>query len=155
MPIIVISARQGQNDKVLALRGGADDFISKPFDIYDVEARIETVIRRSTRPSAPKVGINLGELTISKEFGCSFKGVSLHLTPNEYLILHYLICNQGSSVTLDALALEVWGEPVDSVTRLRCKKLIERLNRRLNTLEGLPRIIKALDLKKGYLLRGS
>ena len=91
-PIIICSARQEQVDRVLGLRLGADDFIAKPFDLEELEARIEAVLRRASRvrevPAVPADQIRVDELVISQSRGTVIlAGRSVHLTPTEYRLL--------------------------------------------------------------------
>src|SRR5450755_3721752 len=86
-PIIICSARHEQVDRVLGLKLGADDFIAKPFDIDELEARVEAVLRRASRaraapPEAPTDQIRVDDLVISQSRGTvTLGGQSVHLTP--------------------------------------------------------------------------
>ncbi len=91
-PIIICSARQEQVDRVLGLKLGADDFVAKPFDLDELEARIEAVLRRASRvreaPANPPDQIRVDELLISQSRGTvSVGGQPVHLTPTEYRLL--------------------------------------------------------------------
>src|SRR5438067_3062962 len=91
-PIIICSARQEQVDRVLGLKLGADDFIAKPFDLDELEARIEAVLRRTSRvrdvPTAPADQIRVDDLVISQSRGTVvLAGHSVQLTPTEYRLL--------------------------------------------------------------------
>src|SRR5205823_2027670 len=91
-PIIICSARQEQVDRVLGLKLGADDFVAKPFDLDELEARIEAVLRRAAKgkgtPQTPSDHIRVGELVIAQARGTVTLGNQLvHLTPTEYRLL--------------------------------------------------------------------
>src|SRR5229473_2907572 len=91
-PIIICSARQQQVDRVLGLKLGADDFVAKPFDLDELEARIEAVLRRAARthepPPTPSDQIRVGEMAIAQARGTvTLGGQAVHLTPTEYRLL--------------------------------------------------------------------
>jgi DNA-binding response OmpR family regulator len=113
-PIIICSARQEQVDRVLGLKLGADDFVAKPFDLDELEARIEAVLRRASRvretPSTPPDQIRVGELLISQSRGTvSLGGQAVHLTPTEYRLLVALASRPDEVLSREALGQLVWG----------------------------------------------
>lgn len=113
-PIIICSARQEQVDRVLGLKLGADDFVAKPFDLDELEARIEAVLRRASRvreaPSTPTDQIRIDELLISQSRGTvSLGGQPVHLTPTEYRLLVALASRPDEVLTRDTLGQVVWG----------------------------------------------
>jgi DNA-binding response OmpR family regulator len=113
-PIIICSARQEQVDRVLGLRLGADDFIAKPFDLEELEARIEAVLRRASRvrevPAVPADQIRVDELVISQSRGTVIlAGRSVHLTPTEYRLLVVLASRPDEVLSRETLGRLVWG----------------------------------------------
>jgi DNA-binding response OmpR family regulator len=113
-PIIICSARQEQVDRVLGLRLGADDFIAKPFELEELEARIEAVLRRASRPpdvvAAPADEIRVDELLISQSRGTvSLAGRSVQLTPTEYRLLVALASHPDEVLSRDNLGRLIWG----------------------------------------------
>jgi DNA-binding response OmpR family regulator len=113
-PIIICSARQGQVDKVLGLKLGADDFVAKPFELDDLEARIETVLRRASRvrevPAVPADQIRTGELVISQSRRTVLlAGHPVHLTPTEYRLLVALTSRPDEVFSREMLGKLVWG----------------------------------------------
>jgi DNA-binding response OmpR family regulator len=114
-PIIICSARHEQVDRVLGLRLGADDFVAKPFDLDELEARIEAVLRRAfprrERPHRSPDQIRVGELVISRLRGTvTLSGVHLHLTPTEYRLLVTLASRPDAVLSRELLGQVVWGE---------------------------------------------
>lgn len=113
-PILVISARTQEQDKVLALDLGADDYITKPFGNSELLARIRTALRHGSRfqtpDSAPVNIYRKGALCIDFEKRkVTRDGTDIHLTQNEYKILALLAQNSGSVLTYDKLIEHVWG----------------------------------------------
>ena len=113
-PIIICSARQEQVDRVLGLKLGADDFVAKPFDLDELEARIEAVLRRASRvrevPSAPSDQIRVDDLLISQSRGTvTLAGQAVHLTPTEYRLLVALASRPDEVLTRETLGQLVWG----------------------------------------------
>jgi DNA-binding response OmpR family regulator len=112
-PIIICSARQQQVDRVLGLKLGADDFVAKPFDLDELEARIEAVLRRASRvrevPAAPDQ-IRIDELLIAQSRGTvTLAGQTVRLTPTEYRLLVALASRPEEVLSREALGQLVWG----------------------------------------------
>jgi len=117
VPIIICSATPQTRDRVLGLKLGADDFIPKPFDIYELEARVEAVLRRTTqtRVSAeasptPPDHIRVGELIIDRSRRrVTLGGEPIQLTPTEYRLVSALASRPDEILSRDDLATLVWG----------------------------------------------
>jgi DNA-binding response OmpR family regulator len=113
-PIIICSARQEQVDRVLGLKLGADDFVAKPFDLDELEARIEAVLRRASRvresPANPPDQIKVDGLLISQSRGTvTVGGQSVHLTRTEYRLLVALASRPDEVLSRETLGQLVWG----------------------------------------------
>ena len=114
-PIIICSARHEQVDKVLGLKLGADDFVAKPFDLDELEARIEAVLRRVSRGRAVPTSersdqIRVDDLLISHARGTvSLAGQAVHLTPIEYRLLVALASRPDEILSRETLGEFVWG----------------------------------------------
>ena len=114
MPIIVISARSEDSDKIEALDSGADDYITKPFSVEELLARIRVTQRRLAIIQAGEeqevsIFIN-GQLKIDYTAGCTYlKGKELHLTPIEYKLLCLLSRNVGKVLTHTYITQQIWG----------------------------------------------
>lgn len=113
-PIIICSARDARVDRVLGLKLGADDFVAKPFDFDELEARIEAVLRRSTRtreaPPTPPDEIRVHDLVISQSRAMvSVAGQVVHLTRTEYHLLVALASRPDEVLSREMLGQLVWG----------------------------------------------
>ena len=136
LPIIVISARSEDKDKIDALDAGADDYITKPFSVEELLARLRVTIRRINyiqSASRENSVFTNGELKIDYSSGCVYcRGKELHLTPIEYKLLCLLAKNVGKVLTHTYITREVWGNAWDNnVASLRVfmatlRKKIER-----------------------------
>ncbi len=149
VPIVVLTARGAVGDRVLGLNAGADDYLGKPFDIDELEARIRAVLRRHGRDR--DTPLRCGGLTLDRESGAFYLGAEvLELTPREQALLKALIAQPGHAVPKEKLfrvvfpmETEIQFEAIEVVAYRLRKKLIGS-GATLVTLRGL-----------GYLLRES
>lgn len=119
MPIIVISARSEDTDKIDALDAGADDYLTKPFSVEELLARLRVTFRRLNYSSSASGNENSlytnGDLKIDYAAGCVFMGEEeLHLTPIEYKLLRLLAQNTGKVLTHTFITHEIWGSAWDN-----------------------------------------
>src|SRR5947209_19026208 len=111
-PIVVVSARGTEHDRVHALEIGADDYLVKPFSMRELVARVVAAARRGVRPAEERRGeaVVIEELTIDpREVQAYVDGVSAGLTPTEFKLLYTLALDRGRVVTRDELLQKVWG----------------------------------------------
>ena len=110
-PIIVVSARGEERDRVVGLEAGADDYVTKPFGVDELQARIRAVLRRAAGPAADAEGrLDLGPIRLDPvRREVAVAGVPVHLTPREYELLKALMANRGRVVTKARLLRAVWG----------------------------------------------
>ncbi len=111
LPVIMLTAKSEELDKVLGLELGADDYITKPFSIRELTARVKSLFRRADIPSAsPPVIINAGDISINTERHEVYNGENrLDLTLKEYELLKILLQNRGKVLSRDLLLEKVWG----------------------------------------------
>ncbi len=131
LPLIVLSGRTHERNKVVALEAGADDYMDKPFSPEELVARIRALLRRvGWTPSVePKLRVRNLELDMAKR-QASIRGKKLHLTPVEYGILVTLMRSAGQVITHEALLHAVWGEQYGgdySVLRVNISRLRQKL----------------------------
>jgi two-component system KDP operon response regulator KdpE len=110
-PVIILSARGEERDKVEALDLGADDYLAKPFGTAELHARVRAALRRTLGPvAAPEGGVSIGPLRIDPDRRLvTVSGSPLHLTPREYELLKVLAGHAGRVVTRGRLLRAVWG----------------------------------------------
>jgi two-component system, OmpR family, KDP operon response regulator KdpE len=142
--IIVVSARGGERDKVTALNMGADDYLTKPFSIEELLARITATLRR-TRPAVlpePQTPIiSAGDITIDlARQQVTRLGQPVHLTPTEFALLRELATNRGKLLTHAHLLRRVWGLGYETETEY-VRVYVRRLRAKLETEGGEPLIL--------------
>ena len=150
IPIIFLSAKSEDTDKILGLNIGADDYITKPFNPLELVARVKTQLRRYIRynhgEAAPKTSqeYDLRGLTISKtNHKCTLYGEELSLTPLEFSILWYLCEHRGQVVSSEELFEAVWGEKyMDSNNTVMSH--IARLREKMHEPSRRPKFIKTV-----------
>ncbi|MGE0439825.1 MAG: response regulator transcription factor [Gemmatimonadales bacterium] len=144
VPVIVLTAKSDSADKLRGLRLGADDYITKPFDLIELLARVAAVLRRSLRPATDRAGdsvISLGNVRIELETRAVFReGRLVHLRPKEYELLLALVRRRGSLARRSDLITEVWGYHPSVVSRTLDTHLAE-LRRKLEPDPANPTLI--------------
>jgi two-component system KDP operon response regulator KdpE len=110
MPILILSARGQEKDKVAALDLGADDYIAKPFGVLELLARIRVALRRGVSRRQDRAAVRFGrvEIDLDKRI-VKVDGQEIHLTPNEYKLLHVLSKHAGKVLTQQQILNEIWG----------------------------------------------
>ncbi len=117
-PILMLTARGQEVDKVVGLEVGADDYVTKPFSIRELLARIRAHLRRAARRVAAVESFSFGDVELDfKKYAARKGGRALELSAREFELLHYLIRRRGEVVTRDQLLDEVWGYDSTPVTR--------------------------------------
>jgi two-component system KDP operon response regulator KdpE len=140
-PIIVLSARGAEGDKVAALDAGADDYVTKPFGAEELLARIRAALRRTDSRSMPAGPIVRGELVIDRErFRVLRNGDEVRLTPKEFELLTYLAQHPGRVLTHRAILKAIWGpHATDQPEHLRV--LVGSLRKKIEPNPSSPKYI--------------
>lgn len=117
-PIIMVTSRKEEIDKILGLEIGADDYVTKPFSIRELQARVKALIRRSTYEPGDIVEVAFADLKINFKKQEMFKGTNpVKLSATEYRILHYFLDHEGEVISRDKFLDEVWGYDSFPTTR--------------------------------------
>jgi two-component system alkaline phosphatase synthesis response regulator PhoP len=138
-PIVVVSARGTEHDRINALELGADDYIVKPFSMKELAARVAAAARRGTRAQEPRRGdeINVEELRLDpRNVQAYIDGESAELTPTEFRLIYALALDQGRVLTRDELLQRVWGRRAshrDRTVDVFVRKLREKIDARSST----------------------
>lgn len=140
-PIIVLSARDQEQQKIAALDHGADDYVTKPFGVGELLARIRTAMRHSLRSGTESTVFATGDLKVDLSARMVYrKGEEVHLTPLEYKLLVTMIRHAGKVLTHRFLLREVWG-PQDSQENHYLRVFVASLRRKLEADPARPRFI--------------
>ena len=155
-PIIMLTAQQEALDKVLGLEMGADDYVTKPFNLRELFSRIRAQLRRAygeyAQPNANVIAI--GDVTLDMNQGQAFRGThSLNLTPTEYRLLVHLAQNRGMALTRPQIMDAVWGYAPDLEEERTINVYIRRLREKIELDPSKPTLILTVP-GIGYRLAG-
>ncbi len=156
VPILIVTARGQDQDKIRGLDLGADDYLTKPFSVEELLARVRAVLRRSQLSASQSVqglrsALTIGELTIDfAQHAVLVAGREVEVTPVEYRLLAYLAQNAGRVVTQDLLLEHVWGEEYAGESHL-LQVNVNRLRRKIERDPAHPRYLLT-KMGVGYLL---
>jgi two-component system KDP operon response regulator KdpE len=141
VPIVILSARGAENDKVRALDVGADDYVTKPFGAEELLARIRAGLRRADAPPPASEPLTRGDLVIDREkFRVLRGGEEVRLTPKEFELLTYLAQQPGRVLTHRAILKAIWGpNAVDQPEHLRV--LVGSLRKKIEVNPAAPKYI--------------
>lgn len=119
IPVIMLTAKDSEFDKVMALDAGADDYVTKPFGIMELVARVKAVLRRYSKPEAQDAdSFSAGELAVSvSKHEVTVSGEVCELTLKEFMLLKYLFVHRGTVQSRDKILSEVWGYDFDGENR--------------------------------------
>jgi DNA-binding response OmpR family regulator len=148
IPIIMVTARAEETDRIVGLEIGADDYIAKPFSPNELVARVRAVLRRAQRVPSPAALLRFGSVTMDLErHTVSHEGREVKLTAKEFMLLQYFLQHRGRVLSRDLLLGDVWGYRYTGGTRT-----VDVHVRRLR--EKLPLLVDALVTVKqfGYKL---
>ena len=138
VPVIMVTAKEAEFDKVKGLEGGADDYITKPFGMMEFIARVKAVLRRSARQNEDKE-LHYGELYLNVgRHEVRYQEEKIELTRKEFELLQYLMENKGLVMTRNQILCHVWGYDFDGETRtvdVHVRTLRQKLGEAGNLIE--------------------
>lgn len=144
VPIILLTARTAEDDRVFGLDVGADDYVTKPFGARELVARVKAVLRRARRYGEPDAVLRRGELTIDGERRrARLAGEPLELTPKEFDLLYMLAGRPGRVFSREELLRDVWGYDYAGSTRT-VDVHVQRLRHKLGDSPTAPRFIETV-----------
>jgi two-component system KDP operon response regulator KdpE len=141
VPVIVLSVREGRADKIEALDAGADDYVTKPFDVEELLARMRAALRRTDPDLASEPELRYGDLQVDLARRLVRLGDEVvHLTPHEYAVLEALITNPGKLLTHQWLLRKVWGRGYGNESHY-LHVYVRQLRQKLGDDAAMPRFI--------------
>ena len=142
VPIIMLTAKGDDMDKILGLEYGADDYITKPFNILEVKARIKAIIRRTGRTADTNQVMTFGDLKLNEEYRRVFVGDrEINVTSREYELLELLASTPGKTYTREELLETIWGTDYPGDERT-VDVHIRRLREKLESNPSEPRYVR-------------
>ncbi|MEF9998490.1 MAG: response regulator transcription factor [Lachnospiraceae bacterium] len=148
IPVIMVTAKGSEYDRVVGLDNGADDYISKPFGMMELVARIKAVLRRTGRMNPKKV-ISIANLTLDcQKHEVRVGGDAISLTKKEFALLERLMFNQNIVLTRDQLLVDIWGYDFDGETRT-VDVHIRTLRQKLGTAGTLIETVRGIGYRVG------
>jgi len=154
IPVIIVSARERENEKVTALDRGADDYVTKPFGIFELMARIRTALRHSSKTVSTAAGAE-GKIYTHKGLSLDIdkhivklNGEEVHLTGREFRILELLFEHKGKVLTYDWMMRQIWGDYVPADNQI-LRVNVTNIRRKLKETVDSPAYIKT-ELGVGY-----
>jgi DNA-binding response OmpR family regulator len=152
-PIIMLTARGQEIDKVLGLKTGADDYVTKPFSFLELMARVEAVLRRTSKSPETVEQVSFGDVEMNfKTFEASKGGHAVELSPREFKMMKYFVEHRGEVVTRDQLLDHVWGYEGLPLTRT-VDMHIAKLRQKIEDTPSDPRHVITVH-RVGYKFTG-
>jgi DNA-binding response OmpR family regulator len=153
VPILMLTARGQEIDKVLGLKLGADDYVTKPFGFLELMARVEAVLRRGTALRTPLDSYRFGEVEVDFKKGeARRKGKRLELSPRELRLLEYFVRHRGEIVAREALLDAVWGYDSAPLTRT-VDMHVAKLRKKIEDPRSEPKFLITVH-RMGYKFTG-
>ena len=153
VPIIMLTAKGDDMDKILGLEYGADDYITKPFNILEVKARIKAILRRTVKTDTSNAVLQFGELKLNEEYRrVYYKEKEINLTSREFDVLELLMNNPGKIYSREELLKAIWGETYPGDVRT-VDVHVRRLREKLEMNPSEPRYVRT-RWGSGYYFQG-
>jgi DNA-binding response OmpR family regulator len=147
IPIIMVTARGEEADRITGLELGADDYVTKPFSPKELVARVTALLRRAARPATSGGILRYGPIAIDADrHAVTVSGEEVRLTAKEFLLLHYLLQHRGRVLSRDLLLTDVWGYQYTGGTRT-VDVHIRRLREKMPVLADAIETVKQFGYK--------
>ncbi|MBM3708320.1 MAG: response regulator transcription factor [Actinobacteria bacterium] len=152
IPVIFLTARERIEDRIAGLEAGADDYLSKPFNLIELQLRVKALLRRAAQ-LAPAGMLTVGRLSIDPDSKQALvNGKPLTLTPMEFELLYYLVSHAGEVITAERLLQEVWAYPPGTGSPSLVRMHVLNLRRKLEQDPGQPAHLRTIP-RHGYVLQ--
>ena len=152
-PVIMLTSRSQEIDKVLGLRIGADDYVTKPFSFVELMARVDAVLRRWSAAPQKVLTYEFGDITLNFDrFEATRAGESLDLSTREFTLLRYFVEHRGEAITREQLLGAVWGYSAMALTRT-VDMHVAKLRQKIEASPSDPRYILTVH-RVGYKFAG-
>ncbi len=146
IPVVMLSAKAEEVDRILGLELGADDYVTKPFSVRELVLRIQRVLSRVQADEEPAV-IRCGAISLDPDrYEVRVRGEEVRLTTTEFNLLHYLLRNRGRVVTRDRLLEQVWGYRYGGTTRT-VDTHVQRLREKLGPEAGYLETVRGVGYR--------
>lgn len=150
VPILMLTAKDELTDKITGLDAGADDYVTKPFSLEEISARIRALLRRGNKAEA--VLLTVGDMTLDPATKIVTRNnIPLSLTAREYMLLEYFMRNQGSVLSKTQLLEHVWDYQYEGISNI-VETYIKYLRRKLNTYPHAKELIHTVR-GLGYIMK--
>ena len=154
VPILFLTAKGKIEDKIEGFEAGADDYLTKPFDLRELELRVKALLRRSLPTEAPKAPLEAGSLSLDpRTFELTVEDEVLLLTPVEFELLYYLMKHAGEVVSTERLLQEVWEYPPGTGDPNLVRAHIKNIRSKIEPAPDNPTYIKTIS-RHGYIIPG-
>lgn len=154
-PVIMLTVKDKEIDKVLGLEFGADDYVTKPFSVRELSARVKTIFRRIGEYSGESSSCNIGETSLDfRKYEAIRRGVRLDFTPLEFQLLQYFFRNRGRVLSRTEILEHVWGEQNVVISLRTIDSHVASIRKKLEDDPSNPKLI--LNIRGvGYKLTGA
>jgi len=152
IPVLFLTVKQEIDAVLQGFKAGGDDYLRKPFDLRELQVRLEALLRRTTNERGVRERLRIGNLELDPATReAIIEGRHVHLTPKEFELLRYLIRHAGRIVSVDELLQSVWGYPPKAGDPDLVRAHIHNLRRKIEPTPSKPTFIKTIP-RYGYLL---
>ncbi len=154
VPILFLTAKGKIEDKLEGFEAGADDYLTKPFDLRELELRVKALLRRSLPTEVPEGPLEVGSLSLDpRTFKLNVEDKALLLTPVEFELLYYLMKQAGEVISTERLLQEVWGYPPGTGDPNLVRAHIKNIRAKIESSPNNPIYIKTVS-RHGYTVSG-